>query len=62
MEKVRALLREGHVAATVAPSFVSSLGVDDFQMVRIALAKLGFSVVEETALGAQAVVEERYPA
>ena len=57
MEKVRALLREGHVAASVAPSFVSSLGIDDFQMVRIALAKLGFSVVEETALGAQAVVE-----
>ena len=58
LDKVRALLREGHVAASVAPSFVSSLGIDDFQMVRIALAKLGFSVVEETALGAQAVVEE----
>lgn len=58
LDKVRALLREGHVAASVAPSFVSSLGVDDFQMVRIAMAKLGFSVVEETALGAQAVVEE----
>lgn len=57
IDRVRQLLQEGHVAASVAPSFVSSLGVDDFQVMRIALAKLGFTVVEETAIGAQAVVE-----
>ena len=56
---VRELLRSGErVAATVAPSFVSSLGLDDFTILHIALAKLGFAVAEETAVGAQAVVEE----
>lgn len=56
---VRQLLASGgRVAATVAPSFVSSLGQPDFTVLRIALAKLGFAVAEETAVGAQAVVEE----
>ncbi len=56
---VRELLRSGvRVAATVAPSFVSSLGQNDFSVLHIALAKLGFAVAEETAVGAQAVVEE----
>lgn len=56
---VRQLLASGQkVAASVAPSFISSLRLEDFSTLRIALAKLGFSVVEETAIGAQAVVEE----
>ena len=56
---VRELLKSGvRVAATVAPSFISSLNQDDFSLLRIALAKLGFAVVEETAVGAQAVTEE----
>lgn len=56
---VRELLKSGvRVAATVAPSFISSLNQDDFSLLRIALAKLGFTVVEETAVGAQAVTEE----
>ena len=56
---VRQLLASGdRIAASVAPSFISSLKVKDFTTLHIALAKLGFSVVEETALGAQAVVEE----
>ena len=56
---VRELLHSGaRVAATVAPSFISSLGQEDFSELRIALAKLGFAVAEETAVGAQAVVEE----
>jgi len=59
MPVVRELLRSGvRVAATVAPSFISSLGQEDFSILRIALAKLGFAVAEETAVGAQAVVEE----
>ncbi len=45
------------VIASVAPAFVSSLGLKDFQPLRIALAKLGFADAEETAIGAQAVVE-----
>jgi len=56
---VRQLLASGQrVAASVAPSFISSLGLEDFATLHIALAKLGFAVVEETAVGAQAVVEE----
>ena len=56
---VRELLSGGEkVAATVAPSFISSLGQTDFSVLRIALAKLGFAVAEETAVGAQAVTEE----
>ena len=56
---VRELLKSHvRVAATVAPSFISSLGQDDFSILRIALAKLGFAVAEETAVGAQAVTEE----
>ena len=56
---VRELLKSGvRVAATVAPSFISSLNQDDFSLLRIALAKLGFAVVQETAVGAQAVTEE----
>lgn len=56
---VRELLKSGvRIAATVAPSFISSLCQKDFSILRIALAKLGFAVVEETAVGAQAVTEE----
>ena len=56
---VRELLKSGaSVAATVAPSFISSLCQEDFSILRIALAKLGFAVAEETAVGAQAVTEE----
>ena len=59
IEVVRQLLQSGaRVAATVAPSFISSLGQEDFSILRIALAKLGFAVAEETAVGAQAVTEE----
>ncbi len=59
IDVVRGLLQSGaRVAATVAPSFISSLGQEDFSILRIALAKLGFAVAEETAVGAQAVTEE----
>lgn len=52
------LAQKEKVAATVAPSFISSLKLEDFSTLRIALAKLGFAIAEETAVGAQAVVEE----
>ena len=55
---VRDLLASGQkIFATVAPAFISSLGQKDFGALRIALAKLGFADAEETAVGAQAVVE-----
>ncbi len=55
---VRQLLASGEkVVATVAPAYISSLEQQDFGALRIALAKLGFADAEETAVGAQAVVE-----
>lgn len=55
-ETVRAILSgEAPVIACVAPSFVSSFGVQDFSLFRIALGKLGFRDAEETAVGAAAV-------
>lgn len=55
---VEALLKEGNVYASVAPSFVSSFGVMDFTNMQISLGKLGFVESEETAIGAQMVSAE----
>ena len=58
-DKIKELLSSGKkVIASVAPSFVSSFGVQDFNIFKIALVKLGFSDAEETAVGAKAVTEE----
>lgn len=46
------------VVASLAPSFVSGFPSDDPEKVKAALYGLGFSVVEETAVGAKAVTEE----
>lgn len=57
-ESVKALLASGKkIVASVAPSFVGSFGADDFSVMKIALAKLGFRDAEETAVGANAVTE-----
>lgn len=59
LPEVRQLLSSGEkVVASVAPSFVSSFGIKDFSVLKIALAKLGFSFAEETAVGAQEVVKQ----
>lgn len=56
---VRDLLDSGvPVFASVAPSFVSSFGIDDFSVMKIALGKLGFADAQETAVGAQKVTQE----
>ncbi len=58
-EVVENLLKSGDkIVASVAPSFVSSFGVNDFSVMQIALGKLGFAYSEETAVGANLVVEE----
>lgn len=58
-EIVENLLKSGDkIVASVAPSFVSSFGVNDFSVMQIALGKLGFAYSEETAVGANLVVEE----
>ena len=58
-DTVTALLESGRrVVASLAPSFVSSFAVQDLAVMKEALGMLGFSVVEETAVGAKAVTEE----
>ncbi len=54
----RLLASESEVVASVAPSFVSSFGMQDFSAMKIALGKLGFADAEETAVGARAVTAE----
>ncbi len=57
--QVKALLASGQkVIASVAPSFIANFDVKDFSTFRLALAKLGFSDAEETAVGARAVTQE----
>lgn len=46
------------VVATVAPSFISSFGLRDFNVFKIALAKLGFYDAQETAYGAELVTHQ----
>ena len=59
INEVRALLAgPDKVIASVAPSFISSFGLSDFGVMKLALAKLGFFDAEETAIGAQAVTQE----
>jgi PAS domain S-box-containing protein len=48
----------GPVIASAAPSFVSSFGVQNFSILRLAVTKLGFTYAEETAVGAKAVSAE----
>ena len=57
-EKVKVLLQQGQVYASVAPSFAASypgIGIDSLEM---ALKKLGFAGAEETAIGATIVKKE----
>lgn len=58
MNEVKKLLQsDSRVVASVAPSFISSFGVQDFSTLKIALGKLGFNDAEETAVGANAVTK-----
>lgn len=59
MSSVHRLLREGKkVIASVAPSFISCLGLKSFAPLRQALKNMGFFDAEETARGAQWVTRE----
>ena len=55
--EVEKLLEGGNVIASVAPSFVSSLGINNFEVLKNGLMQMGFAGAEETARGAAAVVE-----
>lgn len=52
------LLSSDKVIASVAPSFISSFRIGSFEQMETVLLKLGFSMVEETAVGANAVTKE----
>lgn len=59
LDEVKQLLRSGKkVVASVAPSFISNFEVKNFITFRLALAELGFSEAEETAVGARLVTQE----
>ena len=53
--EVEALLKSGRAIASVAPSFVSSFGLQDFSVMKLALGRLGFADAEETSVGAREV-------
>ena len=58
-DRIKILLRSGKkVIASVAPSFVSSFGISNFSILKLALARLGFADAEETAVGAEAVTRK----
>ncbi len=57
--KVREAIRSGRrVYASVAPSFITDFEVGGIQDMADGLKRLGFAVVEETAIGAEAVSKE----
>lgn len=58
LDNVKKLIKNNKVIASVAPSFISSFNVGSFADINKALQKLGFEYAEETARGAQLVVNE----
>lgn len=59
LHDIKAILNSGSkVIASVAPSFISSFGLKDFNVFKIALAKVGFFDAEETAYGAELVTQQ----
>ncbi len=54
-ELLKMLSQDAPVIASIAPAFVSSFSVFDFEKMRIALKLLGFADASETAIGANAV-------
>ena len=59
MEKtVKNLLKNNKVIASVAPSFISSFNLKNFATINSALKKVGFEFAEETARGAELVIDE----
>ena len=56
--EVEQLLKGGNVVASVAPSFVSSFDLQDFNVMKLALGRLGFADAEETSIGAREVTAQ----
>lgn len=58
LEDVKGLLKNNKVIASVAPSFISSFNLNNFAGFNEALKQVGFAFAEETARGAELVIEE----
>ena len=59
LHDVKVILNSGSkVVASVAPSFISSFGLKDFNVFKIDLGKVGFFDAEETAYGAELVTQQ----
>lgn len=60
LDKVKSLIKKypSKVALSVAPSFISNFDVLSFDEFKNCMKKLGFSIVEETAVGAYFVTKE----
>ncbi len=57
-QEVEKLIAGGKVIASVAPSFVSSFDLQDFNVMKLALGRLGFADAEETSVGAREVTAQ----
>ena len=57
-QEVEKLLKTGKAVASVAPSFVSSFDLQDFNVMKLALGRLGFADAEETSIGAREVTAQ----
>ncbi|MEX1376181.1 MAG: [Fe-Fe] hydrogenase large subunit C-terminal domain-containing protein [Eubacteriales bacterium] len=57
IQAVKALLKQGKVIASIAPSFAGVYGINKSTRLPAALRKLGFYKVEETSIGADAVAK-----
>ena len=58
LDDVKNLLKNNKVIASVAPSFISSFNLKNFATINSALKKVGFEFAEETARGAELVIDE----
>lgn len=58
LDNVKELLKNNKVIASVAPSFISSFNLNNFPTFNEALKQVGFAFAEETARGAELVIEE----
>lgn len=58
IENIKDAIKEGkRVVASIAPTFAGAFEMDEETKIVFALKKLGFSIVEETALGAEMVTK-----
>lgn len=58
LAEIKELIENNKVIASIAPSFISSFNIKNFESFNEALKKIGFEFGEETARGAELVINE----